>query len=185
MHDPTMEYAYAEAVEIVFPADADGNPVAYRRWNGEGDWVYETHTYSPGGIMEIGEIEIGASLASNTGITLDLSDPTDRALFLDIDPGPAPAKILEMWRKRSRPRAGGVPPPWPAWTVDGIYAGKLSTPRYSRESITIDIQRVYDDVWRGNALRWTATDQRRRYPGDSGLDRADRIRRTGLLVAST
>lgn len=179
MHDPASEYAYAEAVEIVFPDDSDGNEVAYRRWTGEGRWSYQGKIYTPGGILEVGDIEIGASLGENLAVTVDISTTQDRALFLDIDPGPAAARILEMWRKRPR---GGA---WPAWTVDGEYRGKLSTPRYEGEAISIDIQRVFDDVWRGEILRWTATDQRRRFPDDSGLDRADRIRRTGLLVAST
>ena len=63
-----------------------------------------------------------------------------------------------------------------------MYTGKLSTPEYSDGAITIEIQRVFNDVWRGHLRRWTGTDQQERYPGDTGLDRADLARRSGLLV---
>ena len=115
------------------------------------------------------------------------------------DPGPAPATIYEMWR--SRPKGGA----WSAWIVDGIYRGKLSTPTYKEDgSITIDIQRVFNDIWRGHLQRWTGTDQKKRMipnpdfdsnmpeseanpkeipnEDDTGLDRADLARRSGLLV---
>lgn len=177
--DPNLDYAYAEAVEILLPNDAQGNAVAYRRWNGPGAWVYESQTYTFGGLLEVGDIEIGETLAKATSVTIDVSATADRDLFLAADPGPAAARVFEMWRSRNR---GGA---WGAWTVDGIYHGKLSAPRYQDGRLTIEIQRVFDDVWRGVPLRWTGTDQRRRYATDSGLDRADRIRRSGLVVAST
>ena len=176
---PNTQYEFQDAVEIVFPADEDGNEVAYRRWTGDVDWAYEGNVYTPGGILERGEITIGQSLADATSVTLAVVTDLERNLFLEHDPGPAAARIIELWRMR--PVNGA----WGAWNVDGIYSGKLSTPSYDGGVISIDLQRVFDDVWRGVPLRWTATDQRRRYEGDSGLDRADLIRRTGIPVAST
>ena len=181
MLEPGMEYGVAEAVEIVFPDDAQGNAVAYRRWTGRGNWVYEGKTYVNGGILEVGDIELGGTVSSATQVTLSVVSDSDRELFLTEghDPGPAPCRVFELWRKRPK---GGA---WSQWTVREAYKGKLSTPSYSEGGITIDIQRAYDDVWRGVLLRWTGTDQQRRYSGDTGLDRADRIRRSGLVIAST
>ena len=177
--DAGFDYQTAEAVEIVFPDDAMGGEVAYRRWNGEGTWAHESQSYAEGGIMDIGEISVGATVSEATSVTLDIASQADRDLFLSHDPGPARCRVFELWRKRPR---GGA---WPAWNVREAYKGKLSTPSYANGSISIDVQRAYDDVWRGVLLRWTGTDQRRRYPDDSGLDRADRIRRSGLVVATT
>ena len=178
--DPSADYEFQDAVEIVFPRDSEGNEVAYRRWTGAVPLVYERQTYSPGGVLGRGDLRIGESLADATSVTLAVVSDVDRQLFLEgPEPGPAPARIIELWRKRP---ANGA---WSDWTADGIYRGKLSAAQYADGGITIDIQRVFDDVWRGVPLRWTGTDQRRRYPGDSGLDRADRIRRSGLLVATT
>ena len=178
-----MDYEAQDAVEIVFPDDAMGGEVAYRRWTGEGDWVHEGKLYTPGSIVARGEIRIGEELATATSVTIAVIGDDDRDLFLSGtagDPGPAPCRIIELWRRR---RAGG---PWQAWVVDGIHSGKLSSASYGEDgTLTFDIQRVFDDVWRGVPLRWTGTDQRRRYPDDSGLDRADRIRRSGLVIAST
>ena len=172
---------------LSFPNDPDGNAVQpYRRWTGAGtlsikDPADQTKTLSfeSGGILDIGSIDLGTSLAGATGITLDAVKPEDRKLFLSFDPGPAPCRIIELWRKRDK---GGS---WPTWQVEEAYEGKLSTPQYEGGRIVIEIQQVFDDVWRGIPLRWTGTDQRRRFEGDSGLDRADRIRRSGLVVATT
>ena len=179
MLDANTDYAIAEAVEIVFPPDVDGNEVAYRRWTGAGTWTYQGKDYSAGGIVEIGDIQQGATLAEAMSISLALVSDADRTLFLNHDPGPSACRIWDLWRKRPK---GGA---WPAWTVTESYAGSLSTPRYSDGELSIDIQRVFDDVWRGVPLRWVGSDQRRRFPGDTGLDRADRIRRSGILVATT
>ena len=178
MLSPGHDYQFAEAVEIVFPDDAGGNEVAYRHWTGEGPLVHESNVYAAGGILEISEIQIGQSDTPAT-ITLDIGAESDRSLFLDHDPGPAPVRVFRMWRKRPTGSA------WPAWNIDEWYRGSLSTPQYADGTITISVQRVFDDVWRGVPLRWTGTDQRRRYPDDSGLDRSDRIRRSGIAVATT
>ena len=179
MLDPATDYDFQEAVEIVFPDDAMGNEVAYRRWTGAGPFTHGGNRYESGGILSTGEIQVGRGLTESTSIVLDVTTSADRDLFLGSDPGPAETRIFEMWRKRPH---GGA---WTPWTVDQAYRGKLSTPEYEDGQITIEVQRVFDDIWRGRPLRWTGTDQQRRFPGDTGLDRADRIRRSGLLVATT
>ena len=219
MLDPSKEYQATEAVWIRFPASGGFNE--YRRWNGYGPLLpgqiigapaeltaVSTPAFTAGDILDVGEIEIGDALVAATSIRIsvtpddpDASDPTSEEIqrFLtDGDPGPAACYVYELWRSRDHGR------PWEAWILDGQYHGKLSTPEYQDGEIQIEIQRVFDDVWRGTPLRWTGTDQRRRLipnpeydandpasqefvpnADDSGLDRADRIRRSGLLVAST
>ena len=67
--DPNKEYQAADAVEILFPRDADGNEVAYRRWTGDVQISLKGYSYTtadppelvegmknfdPGGILDIG-----------------------------------------------------------------------------------------------------------------------------------
>ena len=174
-----QEYQIADAIAIPFPPDAGGNERAYRRWTGAGTWTYQGQAFVPGGIVEVGDIELGSALAQATGITLAVVTDEERALFLGHDAGPIESTIYELWRKRS---SGGS---WPAWTITAAYSGQLSTASYADGQITIELQQIFNDVWRGVPLRWTGTDQRRRFEGDSGLDRADRMRRSGLVVAGT
>ena len=177
--DPSRDYQIADAIEIVFPPDVDGNPVTYRRWTGTGNLTYDGQVYRPGGIAEIEDINLGASITDVTSITLAVTDESDRSLFLDHDPGPSPCKVIEFYR--TRPKDGA----WGAWTVDGMYTGKLSQPSYRLGVLSIEVQRTLDDVWRGIPLRWNDTDQQKRSQDDNCFQRADLIRRHGLLLPGT
>ena len=156
MLDAGMEYQIAAAVSIRFPNDAGDNEVWYRRWTGEGTLTHDGADYASGGIVDVGDIELGGGLTDATSIKLAVITDRERFLFLGIDPntkeliaaadpGPAPVTVYDLWRKRS------TGSDWPAWTVTESYSGKLSDPQYSDGGITFDVQRVFDDVWRGGA----------------------------------
>ena len=106
--DPARDYQIADAIEIVFPPDVDGNPVTYRRWTGTGNLTYDGQVYRSGGIAEIEDINLGASITDVTSITLAVTDPSDRSLFLDHDPGPSPCKVIEFYRTRPKDGAWGA-----------------------------------------------------------------------------
>ena len=93
-------------------------------------------------------------------------------IIYNQDLGPKPALIQLLWRKKLKTDTD-----WGVRNVGASYQGKLSTGTYEAGQMEIRVQRVYDDVWRGEPLLWTRSDQRRRYPNDSGLDRADKVRR--------
>ena len=129
--------------------------------------------------MSVSEIETASESESRVTVVLDASTAYLRGLFLGTDPGPVESSLRTIWRKR--PKSGGA---WTGWTLLALAAGKLGSIEFSdaASTATVEIQRVYDDIWRGEIVRWTGAEQRRRHPGDSGLDRSDRARRSGLLV---
>ena len=173
--DANTDYEVGEAVEILFPPDAQGTARTYRKWTGEGSLAFGGATYAGVGIVDAGEVRI-VQEAESLSVVLSAVTREERSLFLGADYGPVGAKVSFVWRKRP---SGGA---WTEWAATAIYEGKVSTPLYEGGAITIEIQRVFDDVWRGEVLRWTGAEQRRRFPGDTGLDRADRARRSGLLI---
>ena len=199
MLEPDATYEFAEAVEIMFPVAAGG---PFRRWTGSDPVTFEGNVYSPGKLLGSSGITTPAEIGTDpASITIDTVLEVDRDLFIAADRGPVDAKLMYLWRKRP---AGGA---WTAWAIGAAHEGRLDIGTYSISQVAIDIQRIYDDVWRGRFLRWTATDQKRRLiPNpdfdsmqpesetnpklvengeDTGLDRADRIRRSGLAIATT
>ena len=157
---------------VVYDSTERQAPRHYRHWTGAGPLTFGGDTYTSGRILGIGDISfIGETDVEGTQVQLDIAELPTRERFLTIDPGPAPIVLYGLWRKDAGP-----------WTAAWTYRGRLSESHYDNGVLEIAIQREFNKVWRGEIRRWTGSDQRRRHPDDSGLDRADRIRRTGLLL---
>ena len=141
MIEAGYEYEMAQAVEIMFPADAGG---PYRHWTGDGSVTLEGNVYTPGKILSTEGITTPAEIGADpTAIALDTVLVADRDIFIAKDRGPVDAKLMYIWRKRP---VGGS---WQAWAVGAVQEGRLDIGTYQRDQIAINIQRVYDDVWRG------------------------------------
>ena len=148
-----------------------------KQWTGDGDFTFGGVTYSTGKILEIQDIPVSQDIG-DSNLIVKMADITlsDRAYY-NQDLGPQKCKVQLLWRKLTL--ATGV---YSAWSIGAAYEGKLSDGTYREGIFEIRIQRVYDDVWRGEPLRWTGSEQRRRFPNDSGLDRADNLRRNGVAI---
>ena len=196
MLSPNHDYEFADAVEIELP-ESKTDSTFVRRWNGSGTLSFDGKEYKEGGLLETSEIAVGGEAGSeNASITMDSIALEDRKRYLE-NAVPAKATLLQLWRRKVKTEND-----WEQWMLAGKYEGRLSQARYSDGRIGISVQRVFDDVWRGDVLRWTASDQKRRMidnpeydavtnsgvpkkipnADDTGLDRADKVRRSNLLI---
>ena len=148
-----------------------------RNWTGRGTLTLGGETYESGKLLEVGEISSSLDYAGEgSTFVVDAALTSDRQRYLGSDPGPAPCILRRLFRKRETRKD------WGPWTPVVTYRGRLSEAHYREGQLAIEIQREGDAAWRGRIRRWTGADQRRLHPEDSGLDRADRIRRSGLLT---
>ena len=178
MLESDREYEIQAAIRIENLGTGRNETVA--QWTGFGTLSYLGHRYASGKILAVGDLaRLPDPQGGGSSFVLDISDRADRERMLSTDPGPAPVTLLHLYRKRFI-RGNRT---WSGWTAAVTYRGRLSEAHYDNGSLSIEVQREFDAVWRGEILRWTGADQRRRYPGDSGLDRADRVRRSGLLLS--
>ena len=182
MLDSNAEYQIEHAIKIAFPSHNPDDestrnyPGPYLQWTGEGELTYEGDMYQSGKILSFPEVNIsGHEGEDSASVLLDCSTPFDRDAFFR-DWGPVKAMLVSVWRER--PAGEG----WTPWAPMMVYEGNLSNASYADGTVSIVIQRVFDDVWRGEIRRWTGSEQRIRRNGDTALDRADRARRSGLLV---
>ena len=148
----------------------------YRLWTGNENLTLATKVYESGKIISIGDILLTHELDdSSVTFSINAISVTDRTYF-NQDHGPLDCTIQLIWRKRRLNAA------WQPWNVGVVYEGKMSDGTYDNGVFSVRVQRVFDDIWRGHLLRWTGSDQRRRFPGDTSLDRAEKVRRSGLLL---
>jgi hypothetical protein len=136
-------------------------------WSGIGDLVYAGNTYKGvGSLGKIGAISEATEVrAIGTTVTLSAIDPTLLSECLnDIQLG-APAKIFFALFDGSRNIIGA---PYP------LFVGTVDQPviqiGIDEMAISLKLENKLANLQRANMRRYTAADQRIRYPNDTGFN---------------
>ena len=148
------------AVEIMY------SPTPLRLWTGDGDLVYETNTYTGGGIVAVGDAEIESEQPIDSfGFDLSALSAANRTRYLNADPGPLQVNVRWMWRASDAE----------AWKQAALYSGRLNEFQYTNGVLSVSVKTVAWDVDRGETLLWDNQTQQRLYPGDLGFGYASQL----------
>ena len=133
----------------------------HRFWSGESDLTIGGETYQGRSFISLStaEASIDAPRRRMTA-SFPAVDPALRAEF-GQDPGPLVVEIRWIYSLDNGQ----------TWLfVPRKFIGRLSSPIIREGVYTIEIETFGGDVDRGRPLRWSDEDQRRRFPGDRGME---------------
>ena len=142
--------------------------IPIRLWTGEGNLRFETNTYLPGKLMDIGETQIALSVPESLpSFAMALTQDGDRLRFFNNDPGPLTTTINYIWRLDHRN-------PWAsAFVVEGRLSEAVVT--LADSLLTVTIEALLYDSNHGETEGWNHAAQLRRDATDRGMEYINKL----------